>query len=291
MKLRRFSRVHPLWVSIGLYLIAVVLRVLDVFAIRSGEILGEAIVHKTVGFLLVLAYLWLIGATVRDIGLHSRSVGSAVFIGAIGIVAVFVVAFGAQIAVLARAGDEPRLVLAAIDSKAGVTGGALFAAFLILGNIVNSFMEEGLFRGTILRLARTRFSVWRANLFQAALFSLWHIAWPIRDLQTGKLDLGEAVGQVALIMAGTLISGLVYGYLYLKTDSLWAPWVAHFINNSLFNLVHVATISGLDENLMVLNMTVAVGYIALIPLTAWLAGRLRMPSVEAAWRPLAITPR
>ena len=76
--------------------------------------------------------------------------------------------------VMQRFGQEPRLLFSAIDPKAGVTGGLLFALWLVAGNLVNSFMEEGLFRGLMLNLNRITLSFVKSNWLQALLFrSCW----------------------------------------------------------------------------------------------------------------------
>lgn len=68
-------------------------------------------------------------------------------IGIIITVLPFSVACTVEWVLLQQMGQEPRILFAAIDPKAGVTGGALFALWLVAGNFINSFMEEGLYRG------------------------------------------------------------------------------------------------------------------------------------------------
>jgi membrane protease YdiL (CAAX protease family) len=154
---------HHILIPFILFIIAAILKVLDVFVFRLDELLGEIILSKSLGFLLVLAYLWFVGKSVTAIGLHSNSVGKALVIGATGIILILLLSYGLQFGVLIGAGKEPGLVFAAIDPKAGVTGGPVFALFLLVGNLINSFMEEGLFRGVMLRHFRVSLSFWRAN--------------------------------------------------------------------------------------------------------------------------------
>lgn len=56
-----------------------------------------------------------------------------------------------------------------------------------------------------------------------------------------------------------MISGLAYGYLYLATGNLWAPWLAHTLNNPTLNLVHTDTSSGLDAGVGVRNVVIVLG--------------------------------
>ena len=271
---------HTILIPLILLIIAAIFKVLDVFVFRLDELLGEIILSKSIGFLLVLIYLWAVGKSVTAIGLHSRSVGKALIIGAIGIVLVLFVSYGLQIGVLLGADKQPALVLAAIDPKAGVTGSFAFALFLIAGNFINSFMEEGLFRGVMLRHFRASLSFWRANFLQAALFGIWHLNWPIKQFITGQLDLGGAAFQAIMLLIATGIYGFAMGYLYLKTDNLWAPWLVHTINNSIQNMVHIRTIEGLDSDMVIFQIVLILSFVAIIPLFRAMAKWFQMPEMK-----------
>jgi membrane protease YdiL (CAAX protease family) len=279
-ELYRLSLTHPILVPFALLFIAVIFRIVDVFLLGLAEALGEAFLHKALGFVLVLVYLWAVGQSLGVIGLHGRLAGKAMFIGASGMALIFIVGFGLQLTLLRAAGRQPALVVAAIDPQTGLTGGLAFALLLLVGNLVNSLMEEGLFRGVMLTHFRVRLSPWQANLLQAVVFGLWHLAWPVKRLVAGQTDLATAASQATVIVLGSTISGLVYGYLYLKTDSLWAPWLAHTINNSTFNLLHIRTIEGLDADIGALYGLVAIGYAVLLLWTKLWAERLQMPELR-----------
>jgi membrane protease YdiL (CAAX protease family) len=279
-RLYRLSVAHPIQVPLVLLILAVILRVVDIFCLPLAEAWGEAFLHKALGFALVLAYVWATGQSVRAIGLHGRGIGKAMWIGGSGIAAIFVGGSGLQWLASRAAGAEPGLVFTAIDPQTGLGGGLSFALWLFAANLVNSFMEEGLFRGIMLPHFRIRLTPWRANLLQAALFGLWHLAWPTQRLLAGQVDLASAASQAGTVVLGSAISGLAYGTLYLHTDSLWAPWLAHTINNSIFNLVHIQTVEGLDADVGVLYGVIAVGYLALLLWTRVWARRWQMPQVR-----------
>ena len=71
------------------------------------------------------------------------------------------------------------------------------------------------------------------------------------------------------------------GYLYLKTDSLWAPWIMHTINNTVQNMTHIRTIDGLDSDMMVFQVTLTLLLIAVIPVFKILAKRFQMSEVKS----------
>jgi len=271
---------HIILIPLILFIIAVIFKILDVFVFRLDELLGEIILTKSLGFLLVLAYLWFVGKSVTAIGLHSKSVMKSLIIGATGIIIILLVSYGLQFGILVGAGKEPSLVFTAIDPKAGVTGGLAFALFLFVGNLINSFMEEGLFRGVMLRHFRVSLSFWKANFLQAAFFAIWHLNWPIKQFMTGQLDLGGLVSQSVIVLIATGIVGFALGYLYLKTDNLWAPWIMHTINNTVQNMTHIQTINGLDSDMMVFQVMLTLLLIALIPFFRILAKRFQTPEVK-----------
>lgn len=83
-----------------------------------------------------------------------------------------------------------------------------------------------------------------------------------------------------MLVIATGIFGFAMGYLYLKTDNLWALWLVHTINNSVLNMVHIRTVEGLDSDMVLLQVMLIVCYVAIIPLFRVLAKRFQMPEVE-----------
>jgi membrane protease YdiL (CAAX protease family) len=276
-------RKNPVGASLVLFAIALCFRLVDLFLLRLDEKLGEILLSKALGLALVLAYLWLLRLPVREIGLHSGSLGEALSISGFGVGFVLITAYAAQFAVLSAAGEHPRLLVTAIDPKTGMAGGVVFAGWLVFGNIVNSFMEEGLFRGLMLRQFMTRLPAWRANLAQAALFSAWHLVWPLKHLFMGGATLSGSLAEAAMLSSGTLVSGFVYGYLYYSTGSLWAPWLAHTLNNTAMNLIHIQGAIALDPAAVVMQVIAVVGLLPFMAVVKVLAGKMNLPRV-GPWR-------
>lgn len=151
---------------------------------------------------------------------------------------------------------------------------------------MNSTMEEGLFRGVMLPGFARKVGYLRANLLQAALFALWHVVWPVKDLVSGRLSMGEAAAQAVMIMAATAISGYVFGSLYVQTGNLWSPWVAHTINNTVFNLVHIRTIESVSPDVFILQAAVVVGIMGVVPLVRAFSQALGLTGVSLAHQAL-----
>ena len=103
-----------------LFLIALFFRILDIFVFRLDELLGEIVLSKSLGFILVVAYLWKNGRKLRDIGFHTRALGTSLLIGGITIGGLFALSYGIQLIALISDGQQAKLVLSAVDPKTGM---------------------------------------------------------------------------------------------------------------------------------------------------------------------------
>jgi uncharacterized protein len=276
--IRSLATRWPILIGLALLTIALIFRLIDIFVLRLDELLGEIILSKVLGFILVVLFLWLAGQKLGDIGLHSKGLTSSLFIGASITLLALVVGYTTE---LLLGGSNTSLQLAGIDPKAGVSGGFLFALWLVLGNLVNSFMEEGLFRGVMIPLFRTRLTFWRAIWLQAILFGAWHLPWALKWYQTGVIQTpGQITMGVVTNFFPQILLGLVWGYMFLKTGSLWTSWIAHTLTNTTLNLLHTVTQSGLDGGTF-LRMT-AYSIVALLGmfLVKYLAKRFALPELQ-----------
>ena len=278
--LHRLALSRPILVCIAIFLIAVVIRLIDSIVLRLDELLGELILTKALGFGLVLAFVWLVGRKVRDIGLHSDRLGQNLLIGTVTTVFAFIIGYTVEILIASRQGPIS-VSFGAIDPKLGVTGGFMFALWLVGCNFVNSFMEEGLFRGLMIPLFRIKLSFWQTNWLQAILFGAWHLPWVIKYLIIGEIQTGGEIATSMLFNSiPQMLIGLVWGYFYLKTNSLWPCWISHTIANSTSNLLHVASVQGLNSGLPIRMSTYMIVMLLLIPLVKRLTARYQMPEVE-----------
>lgn len=275
----RISLHWPIMTSLALLVIALFFKWVDTFVLRLDERLGEIVLCKTLGFVLVVAFVWAAGRSLRDIGLHSRHLAPSLLLGSGITAAALIVGYGAEFALQLQ--SEPGFQLAAIDPKAGVTGGVLFVLWMILSNAINSFMEEGLFRGVMLRLFRVKLSFWWANLMQACLFGLWHLPWVLKWYQVGELEAHSGLFFAALSQfLPMLLIGFVWGYFCLRTDSLWVPWIAHYLNNTVFNLVHITTAGGLDSGPALRGPVSLIVSLLGMFVVKYAADRFQMPEVK-----------
>ncbi|WP_286082669.1 CPBP family intramembrane glutamic endopeptidase [Parablautia intestinalis] len=90
----------------------------------------------------------------------------------------------------------------------------------ILFNIVNVWMEEGVFRGLFLKTLSETKPFMQANFIAAFLFGIWHIVMPIRSYVNGEMSFAAmllmAIGYI--ILAG--IMGIKYVVSLKGADEL-----------------------------------------------------------------------
>lgn len=273
---------RPVLVVLGLYVIAWVIKIFDTFVFRLDELIGEAILTKALGFLLVAAFVWVSGRRLSDIGFHKQNLGISLILTFAGFVLIYVLAHASQLVLLRASGEEAGLVFSAVDPRTGLSGGFFFGLWLVVANLINSAMEEGLFRGIMLRNFLVRYARWGAIFLQAVLFSLWHLSWPLRHLLDGQVAIGQVAFEAFGLTLSTLVSGVVYGYFYYRTDNLWGPFIGHTINNSVFNVLFIRSAAGVQSGLEFIPFALIflIAHLLMIPIIAVVTNRMQIAVVK-----------
>jgi hypothetical protein len=71
----------PVLAPLAVLGLALLLRIIDIFVWRTDKRRGELILSKSLGFALVVGYIWWVGQRLSAIGLYRRHQGSALAIG------------------------------------------------------------------------------------------------------------------------------------------------------------------------------------------------------------------
>lgn len=184
----------------------------------------------------------------------------------------FAVSFGLELGLLALQGNSAHWEI--YISSFSLTGTQIkntdFVFFLlcILFNIVNVWMEEGVFRGLFMKTLSETKPFIAANFIAAFLFGIWHIVMPIRSYVNGEMSFAAMflMGIGYIILAG--IMGVKWGLLYRITGNLWAGLGDHLFNNTVAtNMLHAVSQNGADELQIVRIMAaqiISFGFVAII---------------------------
>ena len=110
---------------------------------------------------------------------------------------------------------------------------------LVLGMIVvvwlfNAPAEEFLFRNVMQKRLYAAFSDWGAILMTSVIFMLFHIP--------AYIGLAESILATLVSLTVMLGGSILFGYLYLKTENLIVPTVAHAGINTIQLLIFLSTL-------------------------------------------------
>ena len=239
--------------SLILFAVCLMVHTIEVMFIRTDEtVFAECFINKVFGITALFWVLSRLKMSWRDIGFKKEAFLSSTAKG-IGICAgSYLAAFAAEFIILAAQGRPAHLEFFVTGfSLTGSTvklTGAGFVLMCIFFNIINVWMEEGVFRGFFIKYISCGHDRKKALYISSLLFGLWHLVTPVRSLLDGDMSSTEfavmSVGYVVLSM----LMGIKWGLLYQMSGNIWIGMADHFFNNCVVtNLLHVVTADGVDE--------------------------------------------
>ena len=235
----------PIISCIVIFLVCSIARITEYFFIRTDEsILAENFIHKVFGIAVLVAILFLAKLSWKDIGFTKTKVVQNVFKGLLLGTACFSIAYLIEVIILYCMNGNVQLAFYtssfSLNSEAVIQGSIGFILLCIGFNLINVWMEEGIFRGLFHKILSEKISFTASMFFTALLFGVWHWVMPMRDFIEGKSSIGNllVMGIGYIILSG--IMSIKWSMLYKITGSLWMGLGDHLFNNVVVtNLLHV----------------------------------------------------
>lgn len=251
---------NPLLSTLAVYAICFFFRFIEYFYIQTDRSFwGEAFIHKLAGIAVLCVAVRVFSLQALEIGFVKKGMIARTLQGLAFGFAVFTVAYGVEFALAASQGGQPALQFYvssyAVDGNIGNQTGLLFFAICIFGNIINVVMEEGMFRGLFQKLLEQKYKFIASALIGSVLFGVWHVIAPIRQFTEGG-SLGGMLANIAILVITSALVGFQFALMTKMTGSLYMAMGAHFVNNTIVNMLHLVSDTGADE-LMFVRITIA----------------------------------
>ena len=239
--------------SVIVFIICLIVHAAEVFFIRTDEtVFAECFVNKVFGIAVLFALLRMLKQKWSDIGFKSSRFLPDCLKGFLICTVFYTIGFAVEFITLAASGNPGHMefFVTGFSLTGNVTKqtGIGFVLMCIGFNIINVWMEEGLFRGFYITYLKEKIGAKGALFLASFLFGLWHLVTPLRSVADGEMSLVTfAVMSVGYVVLSGLM-GIKWGMLYEQSGSVWIGLADHFFNNCVVtNLLHVVTESGVDE--------------------------------------------
>lgn len=244
---------NKIQISLLIFTLCLLVHAIEVMFIRTDEtFFAECFINKVFGIIVLFVCLKLWGKTWRSIGFVKEKLAINCAKG-FGLCALFYsIGFLIEFLVLKLQGNPAHMEF--FVTGFSLTGnvvkqtGFQFVLMCIFFNVINVWMEEGLFRGFFQKFIGQDYGMKTALMISALLFGIWHLVTPFRSLVDGEMSLpvflGMSIGYVIL----SAMMGIKWGLLFEYSGTIWIGMADHFFNNCVVtNLLHVVTATGVDE--------------------------------------------
>lgn len=243
----------PCLTCIIIFTTCAIIRCLEYFVIRTDEtIIAENFIHKVLGIIILFSMIKLLNLSWKDIGFKSVSLLKNLSDGLLLGFICFSVSYGIEFIINLIQNKNPHLEIYAsgfsLSGEQVQQTGIAFVLLCIIFNIINVWMEEGIFRGLFLGILESKYSFAFANIISALLFGIWHWVMPMRSYIDGESSLTNllVMGIGYIVLAGVM--SIKWSMLYKMTNTLWVGIGDHLFNNVVAtNLLHVVSDAGSDE--------------------------------------------
>ncbi len=247
---------------IAIFMLCLSARLVEYFLIKTDRTaIGENVLHKVAGIIILALALKRVNLTWSDIGFQRNGFVSSILKGLLLGSVCFAISYWLELTISALQGNPAYFEI--YISSFSLTGSQIkntdFVFFLlcVVFNVINVWMEEGIFRGLFIKIFSESKPFMQANFIAAFLFGIWHIVMPVRSYMNDEMSFAAMVlmGIGYIILAG--IMGIKWGLLYHMTGNIWTGLGDHLLNNTVAtNMLHVVSLNGADE-LQIVRIMVA----------------------------------
>lgn len=236
-------------------------RLIEYFIIRTDEtVISENFLHKLFGIILLAIILRSLQSNWESIGFIRNGIISGIVKGfALGGFC-FIVAYSIECLILYHINQNVSLAFYisgfSLNGETAKQDSILFLSLCVVFNLINVWMEEGIFRGLFMKILAPKLSFIRATLLIALLFGTWHWVMPLRDYMDGNTSLPNLLimGIGYIILAG--IMSIKWSVLYRITGALWVGLGDHLFNNVIVtNLLHVIS-NGEADSMQIIRIMI-----------------------------------
>ena len=245
----------------GTYVICYVFRIFEYFVLRTDQTwIGEAIVHKLMGIFILFLVAGGLKYKAWEIGFLKEDIFKNLLKGLLFGCGVFVIAYGVETLIAVSQGTFKSLQLYvstyAVNHNTGHQTEVMFFLICIIGNIVNVVMEEGIFRGLFTKIFNQKYSFIVSAIISSGLFGFWHMVGPVRNYFDDTMSMGSMIANIIMLVVTSALVGFKFAMLTKMTGSLYMAMGDHFVNNTIVNILHVVSDTGVDEG-MVIRVAIA----------------------------------
>lgn len=235
----------PIEICMIVFLVCSIARILEYFLIRTDEtVLAEAFLHKVFGIIVLSVILRLAKLSWSAIGFRKANMIQDILKGLALGAACFSVAYLLECIFLYSMNGNVQISIYAsgfsLNGEPVKQNRFIFIMLCIAFNMINVWMEEGIFRGLFANLLADKLNFKDSAALIALLFGIWHWVMPLRDFVEGRTSTANLLimGIGYIVLAG--IMSIKWSILYKITGSLWMGLSDHLFNNVIVtNLLHV----------------------------------------------------
>ncbi len=178
--------------------------------------LGQTLFTIAKLWLLLVPVLWWIQVERGRWAVHRPSLHAML----VGLASGLVIALGIGAVYAALSSQIDGAALTEVAGTLGLDSPRTYLAGAAYWTVVNSLVEEYVYRWFMLRQCERLLPAWVAALASAAIFTVHH---------TVALQVYLPAGFTALASVGVFIGGVVWAVLYQRYRSVWPCWISHML--------------------------------------------------------------